>query len=129
MLARFRNRCLTTIRRKDGMERWLFRWRERKSHLSIPSFLLIVVRHRFRKRASIHILPEQLEFNIPTRGGSRTQFFGGHSKLPTAPLTEYPPSTGLAARRADAFPGSKWTGSAPVNSSQRTLGRLDLRRH
>ena len=29
MLARFRNGCLTTIRRKDGSERWLFRWRER----------------------------------------------------------------------------------------------------
>jgi integrase len=29
MLARFRNGCLTTIRRKDGTERWLFRWRER----------------------------------------------------------------------------------------------------
>ncbi|MFZ0587419.1 MAG: site-specific integrase [Candidatus Sulfotelmatobacter sp.] len=29
MLARFRNGCLTTIRRKDGVERWLFRWRER----------------------------------------------------------------------------------------------------
>ena len=29
MLARFRNGCLTTIRRKDGAERWLFRWRER----------------------------------------------------------------------------------------------------
>ena len=31
MLARFRNGCLTTIRRKDGVERWLFRWRERCS--------------------------------------------------------------------------------------------------
>ena len=29
MLARFRNGCLTTIKRKDGMERWIFRWRER----------------------------------------------------------------------------------------------------
>ena len=29
MLARFRNGCLMTIKRKDGMERWIFRWRER----------------------------------------------------------------------------------------------------
>jgi integrase len=29
MLARYRNGCLTTITRKDGVERWLFRWRER----------------------------------------------------------------------------------------------------
>jgi hypothetical protein len=29
MLARYRNGCLTTIKRKDGTERWLFRWRER----------------------------------------------------------------------------------------------------
>jgi len=29
MLARFRNGCLTTICRKDGIKRWLFRWRER----------------------------------------------------------------------------------------------------
>ena len=28
MLARFRNGCLTTIKRKDGVERWLFRWRD-----------------------------------------------------------------------------------------------------
>jgi integrase len=31
MLARFRSGCLTTIRRKDGIERWLFRWRERST--------------------------------------------------------------------------------------------------
>jgi len=29
MLARYRNGCLATIKRKDGIERWLFRWRER----------------------------------------------------------------------------------------------------
>ena len=29
MLARYRNGCLTTIKRKDGIERWLIRWRER----------------------------------------------------------------------------------------------------
>jgi len=29
MPARYRNGCLTTIKRKDGIERWLFRWRER----------------------------------------------------------------------------------------------------
>jgi integrase len=29
MLARYRNGCLTTIKRKDEIERWLFRWRER----------------------------------------------------------------------------------------------------
>jgi hypothetical protein len=90
--------CWGYRRPLDSIWPFLIRSRQRKSHLSIPSFLLIVLRHRFRKRASIHILPEQLEFNIPTRGGSRTQFFGEHSKLPTAPLTEYPPSTGLAAQ-------------------------------
>ncbi len=31
MLARYRNGCLTTVRRKDGVERWLFRWRERST--------------------------------------------------------------------------------------------------
>jgi len=31
MLARYRNGCLTTIRRRDGIERWLFRWRERSA--------------------------------------------------------------------------------------------------
>jgi integrase len=30
MLARYRNGCLRTIKRKDGIERWLFRWRERR---------------------------------------------------------------------------------------------------
>lgn len=30
MLARYRNGCLGTIKRKDGIERWLFRWRERR---------------------------------------------------------------------------------------------------
>lgn len=29
MLARYRTGCLTTIKRNDGLERWLFRWRER----------------------------------------------------------------------------------------------------
>lgn len=29
MLARYQNGCLTTIKRSDGVERWLFRWRER----------------------------------------------------------------------------------------------------
>jgi integrase len=29
MLARYQNGCLTTITREDGVERWLFRWRER----------------------------------------------------------------------------------------------------
>jgi integrase len=30
MRARYQNGCLTTITRKDGIERWQFRWRERK---------------------------------------------------------------------------------------------------
>lgn len=29
MLARYRHGCLRTIMRKDGVQRWLFRWRER----------------------------------------------------------------------------------------------------
>jgi len=29
MLARYRNGCLTTINGRDGIERWLFSWRER----------------------------------------------------------------------------------------------------
>src|SRR5215469_11763211 len=29
MLARYQNGCLTTIKRADGIERWLFRWIER----------------------------------------------------------------------------------------------------
>jgi len=32
MLARYQNGCLTTITRQDGVERWLFRWRERGPH-------------------------------------------------------------------------------------------------
>jgi len=29
MQARYQNGCLTTITRKDGIERWQFRWRSR----------------------------------------------------------------------------------------------------
>jgi len=46
-----------------------------------PSFHSILSPKRretpISKRASIHILPEQLEFNIPTRGGVALSFLAG----------------------------------------------------
>src|ERR1700730_19282211 len=35
MQARYQNGCLNTITRKDGIERWQFRWRARNSNGSL----------------------------------------------------------------------------------------------
>src|SRR5208283_1262804 len=75
----------------------LQRSRQRKSHLSTPSFLLIVVRHPFRKRASIHILLEfwhrsQLEITSP----------GAQESTPTL-STAIPPLLPVTRRTVTAF--------------------------
>ena len=46
MQARYQNGCLTTITRKDGIERWQFRWRSRN-----PDGSLRILSHRGSQQA------------------------------------------------------------------------------
>ncbi len=50
MLARYQNGCLTTIKRKDGVERWLIRWRQRGADGTL--------RERNRIIGPVHEYPE-----------------------------------------------------------------------
>ena len=70
MLARFRNGCLTTIRRKDGVERWLFRWRERCSDGTLRERNKVIgtVEEYPRKSKKLHEAVTRLRVNINTDG-------------------------------------------------------------
>jgi len=70
MLARFRNGCLTTIRRKDGVERWLFRWRERFSDGTLRERNKIIgtVEEYPTKSKKLHEAVTRLRVNINTDG-------------------------------------------------------------
>ena len=70
MLARFRNGCLTTIRRKDGMERWLFRWRERwtEGTLRERNKVIGTVEEYPTKSKKLHEAVARLRVNINTDG-------------------------------------------------------------
>jgi integrase len=70
MLARFRNGCLTTIRRKDGVERWLFRWRERCSDGTLRERNKVIgtVEEYPTKSKKLHEAVTRLRVNINTDG-------------------------------------------------------------
>ena len=70
MLARFRNGCLTTIRRKDGVERWLFRWRERCSDGTLRERNKVIgtVKEYPTKSKKLHEVVTRLRVNINTDG-------------------------------------------------------------
>jgi len=70
MLARFRNGCLTTIRRKDGVERWLFRWRERCSDGTLRERNKVIgtVEEYPIKSKKLHEAVTRLRVNINTDG-------------------------------------------------------------
>jgi integrase len=70
MLARFRNGCLTTIRRKDGVERWLFRWRERcgDGTLRERNKVIGTVEEYPTKSKKLHEAVTRLRVNINTDG-------------------------------------------------------------
>src|SRR5580700_2982013 len=70
MLARFRNGCLTTIRRKDGVERWLFRWRERCSDGTLRERNKVIgtVEEYPKKSKKLHEAVTRLRVNINTDG-------------------------------------------------------------
>jgi integrase len=70
MLARFRNGCLTTIRRKDGVERWLFRWRERCSDGTLRERNKVIgtVEEYPAKSKKLHEAVTRLRVNINTDG-------------------------------------------------------------
>lgn len=70
MLARFRNGCLTTIRRKDGMERWLFRWRERCTDGTLRERNKVIgtVEEYPTKSKKLHEAVTRLRVNINTDG-------------------------------------------------------------
>src|SRR5271166_738338 len=70
MLARFRNGCLTTIKRKDGMERWLFRWRERCADGTLRERNKVIgtVEEYPTKSKKLHEVVTRLRVNINTDG-------------------------------------------------------------
>ena len=70
MLARFRNGCLTTIRRKDGVERWLFRWRERCSDGTLRERNKVIgtVKEYPTKSKKLHEVVTRLRVNINSDG-------------------------------------------------------------
>jgi integrase len=70
MLARFRNGCLTTIRRKDGTERWLFRWRERCTDGTLRERNKVIgtVEEYPTKSKKLHEAVARLRANINTDG-------------------------------------------------------------
>ncbi len=70
MLARFRNGCLTTIRRKDGIERWLFRWRERCTDGTLRERNKVIgtVEEYPTKSKKLHEVVTRLRVNINTDG-------------------------------------------------------------
>jgi hypothetical protein len=70
MLARFRDGCLTTIRRKDGVERWLFRWRERCSDGTLRERNKVIgtVEEYPTKSKKLHEAVTRLRVNINTDG-------------------------------------------------------------
>jgi len=70
MLARFRNGCLTTIRRKDGVERWLFRWRERCTDGTLRERNKVIgtVEEYPTKSKKLHEAVTRLRVNINTDG-------------------------------------------------------------
>src|SRR6266436_3343355 len=70
MLARFRNGCLTTIRRKDGVERWLFRWCERCSDGTLRERNKVIgtVEEYPTKSKKLHEAVTRLRVNINTDG-------------------------------------------------------------
>ena len=70
MLARFRNGCLTTIKRKDGVERWLFRWRERcpEGTLRERNKVIGTVEEYPTKSKKLHEAIARLRVNINTDG-------------------------------------------------------------
>jgi hypothetical protein len=70
MLARFRNGCLTTIRRKDGIERWLFRWRERSTDGTLRERDKVIgtVEEYPAKSKKLHDAVTRLRVNINTDG-------------------------------------------------------------
>jgi len=70
MLARFRNGCLTTIRRKDGVERWLFRWRERSTDGTLRERNKVIgtVDEYPTKSKKLHEALTRLRVNINTDG-------------------------------------------------------------
>lgn len=70
MLARFRNGCLTTIKRKDGIERWLFRWRERSTDGTLRERNKVIgtVEEYPAKSKKLHEAVTRLRVNINTDG-------------------------------------------------------------
>ena len=70
MLARFRSGCLTTIKRKDGIERWLFRWRERCTDGTLRERNKIIgtVEEYPAKNKKLHEAVTRLRVNINTDG-------------------------------------------------------------
>ena len=70
MLARFRNGCLTTIKRRDGVERWLFRWRERSTDGTLRERNKVIgtVEEYPIKSKKLHEAVTRLRVNINTDG-------------------------------------------------------------
>ena len=70
MLARFRNGCLTTIKRRDGVERWLFRWRERSTDGTLRERNKVIgtVEEYPAKSKKLHEVVIRLRVNINTDG-------------------------------------------------------------
>jgi hypothetical protein len=70
MLARYRNGCLNTIKRKDGIERWLFRWRERHPDGAMRERNKVIgsVREYPEKSKKLHEAVAKLRLNINTDG-------------------------------------------------------------
>jgi integrase len=70
MLARFRNGCLTKIRRKDGVQRWLFRWRERSTDGTLRERNKVIgtVEEYPAKSKKLHEAVTRLRVNINTDG-------------------------------------------------------------
>ena len=70
MLARYRNGCLGTIKRKDGIERWLFRWRERHLDGTLRERNKIIgsVREYPKTSKKLQEIVASLRLNINTDG-------------------------------------------------------------
>jgi len=70
MLARYRNGCLTIVKRKDGTERWLCRWRERHPEGTLRERNKIIgsVRQYPEKSKKLQEAVAKLRLNINTEG-------------------------------------------------------------
>ena len=70
MLARYRNGCLGTVKRKDGIERWLFRWRERHLDGTLRERNKIIgsVREYPKTSKKLQEIVARLRLNINTDG-------------------------------------------------------------